>query len=115
MRELITALFATLLCHAAFAHDHDRPELNAWFDNLSSGKGLCCSHADGTSLSDVDWKFANKHYQVWIEGQWVDVPDEAVIKEPNRDGATMVWPIYHRALGVPVRIEIRCFMPGALF
>ena len=33
------------------------------------------------------------HYRVRIEGEWVDVPDEAVITEPNRVGRTMVWPI----------------------
>src|SRR5262245_45052488 len=26
------------------------------------------------------------HYRVFIDGQWIDVPDEAVVKEPNRAG-----------------------------
>ena len=29
--------------------------LHAWFDRLASGKGLCCSFADGFSIADVDW------------------------------------------------------------
>jgi hypothetical protein len=33
---------------AARAHDHSRPELNSWFESLKSGKGPCCSGADGT-------------------------------------------------------------------
>ena len=33
------------------------------------------------------------HYRVRIEGDWVDVPEDAVITEPNRVGRTMVWPI----------------------
>jgi hypothetical protein len=33
-----------------------RPPLKSWFENLHSGKGPCCSDADGTALSDVDWK-----------------------------------------------------------
>ncbi|WP_458194910.1 hypothetical protein [Bradyrhizobium sp. UFLA05-153] len=50
-----------------------------------------------------------------IERQWWDVPDEAVIKEPNRAARTMVWPIYYWALGGNLRrIEIRCFMPGVM-
>ena len=69
---------------------------------------------DGTALSDVDWETKNEHYRVRIEGNWIDVPDEAVIKEPNRAGVTMVWPIYYRGMGTPVRIEIRCFMPGSM-
>jgi len=52
--------------------------------------------------------------RVRIEGEWWDVPDEAVIKEPNRAGRTMVWPVYHWAVGAPLRLEIRCFMPGTM-
>ena len=85
------------------------PEMKAWFDGLRSGKGPCCSDADGSAVSDVDWESKNGHYRVRIDNQWVDVPDEAVITEPNRVGRTMVWPI-HGYLGV----SIRCFMPGSM-
>jgi hypothetical protein len=85
------------------------PELKAWFESLKSGKGPCCSDADGTAVSDVDWQSSNGHYRVRIEGEWVDVPDEAVITEPNRVGRTMVWPI-RGYLG----LTIRCFMPGSM-
>jgi hypothetical protein len=40
------------------------------------------------------------------------VPDEALIKEPNRAGRTMVWPVYHRGRDRSLRVEICCFMPG---
>jgi len=88
--------------------------LKQWFDSLRSGKGPCCSDADGTTLSDVDWETKDGHYRVRIEGQWWDVPDEAVIKEPNRAGRTMVWPIYYGVTNSTVRVEIRCFMPGTM-
>jgi hypothetical protein len=88
--------------------------LHDWFDSLHSAKGPCCSDADGTALSDVDWEAKDGHYRVRIEGQWWTVPDEAVIKEPNRAGRTMVWPIYYRAVNDLLRIEIRCFMPGTM-
>jgi len=29
--------------------------LKPWFDSLRSGKGLCCSDADGFAVSDPDW------------------------------------------------------------
>jgi hypothetical protein len=29
-----------------------RPELNEWFNRLASGKGLCCSFADGFVVID---------------------------------------------------------------
>jgi hypothetical protein len=51
---------------------------------------------------------------VRIEGRWWDVPDEAVINEPNRAGRTMVWPVYYRAVSTLVRVEIRCFIPGSM-
>jgi len=85
------------------------PEMRAWFEGLRSAKGPCCSDADGSAVSDVDWETHDGHYRVRIDGQWVDVPDEAVITEPNRIGRTMVWPI-HGYLGVTVR----CFLPGSM-
>jgi hypothetical protein len=88
--------------------------LHNWFESLHSGKGPCCSDADGTALSDVDWETREGHYRVRIEGEWWDVPDEAVITEPNRAGRTMVWPVYYRMVNKPLRIDIRCFMPGSM-
>jgi hypothetical protein len=85
------------------------PDLKAWFDSLRSGKGPCCSDADGTAVSDVDWESGGGHYRVRIDGEWIDVPDEAVITVPNKVGRTMVWPMYGH-LGV----SIRCFMPGSM-
>ena len=88
--------------------------LKGWFESLHSSKGPCCSDADGTAVADVDWESKDGHYRVRIQEQWWDVPDEAVITEPNRAGRTMVWPIYHWAVGAPLRLEIRCFMPGSM-
>jgi hypothetical protein len=85
------------------------PELHQWFEGLRSGKGPCCSDADGSAVSDVDWETAGGHYRVRLDGVWIEVPDEAVITEPNRIGRTMVWPI-RGYLG----ISIRCFMPGSM-
>jgi len=103
------AQIVLLFCTPALAHDASRPELNSWFDHLASGKGLCCSFADGMALSDVDWESANGHYRVRLDGQWIDVPDDAVITEPNRARRTMVWPMKSE-LGT----SIRCFMPGSM-
>ncbi|WP_376712058.1 hypothetical protein [Bradyrhizobium hereditatis] len=83
--------------------------LKQWFDSLKSGKGPCCSDADGSAVSDVDWESKNGHYRVRIDGEWYDVPDDAVITEPNRVGRTMVWPIRGYQ-----GLTIRCFMPGSM-
>jgi len=88
--------------------------LKEWFDSLRSSKGPCCSDADGTALSDIDWETKDGHYRVRIEGKWWDVPDEAVIREPNRAGRTMVWPVYYGSRNETIRVDIRCFMPGTM-
>jgi hypothetical protein len=107
-----------LALHPAVARDLDgrftNSPLHGWFESLRSGKGPCCSDADGRALSDVDWESKDGHYRVYIDGEWWNVPDDAVIREPNLAGRTMVWPVYYSPEGGPLRIEIRCFMPGSM-
>jgi hypothetical protein len=115
MKNLTAILFAGLVLLAAglvWARDDGRyanSPLKPWFDTLKSGKGLCCSNADGVVVSDPDWESKDGHYRVRLDGEWIDVPDEAVITEPNRAGRTMVWPL-RGALGT----SIRCFLPGSM-
>jgi hypothetical protein len=80
------------------------------FDHLASGKGLCCSMADGETVSDPDWESKDGHYRVRLDAKWIEVPDDALITEPNLFGRTMVWPV--RLEGQS--IVIRCFMPGSM-
>ena len=96
----------------AMARDDGRyagSPLKSWFDTLKSGRGPCCSDADGFAVADPDWESKDGHYRVRLEGQWITVPDDAVITEPNRAGRTMVWPIKD-TLG----LSIRCFLPGSM-
>jgi len=117
----IVVAFALLGAAAAFARDDGRwanSPLKAWFDSLASGKGLCCSFADGVSIKDVDWgteavagadgKTAIV-YWVMIDGKTIAVPPDAVVTVPNKFGAAVVWP-YQDADG---KTQIRCFLPGA--
>lgn len=97
------------------AHDDGRfadLPLKAWFDQLSSRKGLCCSFADGQAIADVDWDTKRDgeqvHYRVRLNGEWIDVPDEAVVTEPNKYGRAVVWPYK----GDDGKTQIRCFLPG---
>jgi len=83
--------------------------LRAWFNQLASGKGPCCSVADGQFVADPDWESKDGHYRVHLDDKWLDVPDDAVITVPNRAGRTMVWP-----MGSEDRTSIRCFMPGSM-
>src|SRR5690349_13354260 len=55
------------LSRITFARDLDgryaQSTLKPWFDQLKSGKGLCCSDADGTALTDTDWESKGGHYR----------------------------------------------------
>jgi hypothetical protein len=110
--SLLAAAFAALLFGSALARDDGRyanSPLKSWFDSLRSGKGPCCSDADGFAVADPDWESKEGHYRVRLDGEWIMVPDDAVITEPNRAGRTMVWPVRGTQ-----GISIRCFMPGSM-
>ena len=106
------AFIVLVLCLWAFAGhaagNYPDNALHKWFDRLASAKGLCCSFADGRSVSDPDWGTKDDHYWVIVDGVRYAVPAEAVVTEPNRFGAAVVWP-YSDAQGV---VQIRCFLPG---
>jgi hypothetical protein len=111
---LTLALLVAYFVCSATARDLDgrfaNSPLKPWFDHLASGKGLCCSIADGETVSDPDWVSKDDHYRVRLDAKWIDVPDDALITEPNLFGRTMVWPV--RLEGQS--IVIRCFMPGSM-
>jgi|SRR6185312_8734947 len=92
------------------AHDHNNPGLNPWLKTLKNKHQVpCCDGSDATRLSDVDWDTKDGHYRVRLDGKWVDVPDEAVIEEPNRAGQTLVWPWFKDG-----EMRPRCFLPGSM-
>ena len=109
----LTALCVTVVVpNHSYARDDGRfanSPLKEWFDRLASRNGLCCAFADGVSVQDVDWDTQDGHYRVRIQGEWIGVPDAAVVTEPNRFGPAVVWP-YNDRFG---NTRIRCFMPGA--
>ncbi|WP_414643083.1 hypothetical protein [Bradyrhizobium sp.] len=120
LRAISVAVVIAAVTLPAFGRDLDGrykdSPLRDWFEHLASGKGLCCSFADGYVVQDADWESRDGHYRVRVpkaadsdDGVWVDVPDEALITEPNKAGHTMVWPSYtHKG------VSIRCFMPGSM-
>ena len=146
---IASAAFFTFLAialgaaHKAHAHDRDGhwARLSAegkappaeWWNALGSGKGLCCSFADGAIAKDVDWSVQNEGqhckkvegdgndyqgtYCVRLLGEWWLVPKQAVITEPNRFGPAVVWPVWANIVkdGATIQIlhDIRCFLPGA--
>lgn len=113
---LLLLAWLLVLPHPAWAHDRNRPELDNWYRSLQSGKGPCCGGptvddptGDATSLDGPQWRTVDGTYEVFVEGEWVRVPQSAIVQIPNVDGRALVW-IYHYD-GHP---RIRCFMPGTL-
>ena len=97
---IVTVLIATL----AQARDNGQyagSPLKQWFDSLKSHKGFCCSDADGRA---TEFDMRKNHYWVPVNGVWIQVPEEAVIIEPNKVGRAMLWLTYDQ--------QIRCFLPG---
>ena len=100
------------LSNSAFARDDGRyanDTLKHWFDNLTSSNGNCCSFADGLSISEVDWDTKDGHYRVLLHGEWINVPNSAVVLGPNRYGPAVVR-LYMDTDG---NTYIRCFLPGS--
>jgi hypothetical protein len=106
------------------------PTVRQWFrsQRVPGGArkgGSCCSEADGVYAeedirADAD---GTSHYWVRFEARsrvvdWMKVPDEVVIHDPNRNGAPVVWwgaNEYYND-GVPpagAHIIIFCYAPGA--
>ena len=106
LATLMLSLIALVPAQARDDGHYANDPLKYWFDHLTSGKGMCCSFADGFSVGDVE---QDGHYRVLLHGEWIDVPDTAVVTGPNRFGPAVVWP-YMDDKG---NTNIRCFLPGA--
>ena len=126
MRVFLVPLIVCAFAVAqASAHDptgkwaREAPNLGPWFNSLASGKGPCCSFADGEKVEDVDWDTEKDgvgviHYRVFLLGAWHTVPDDALITDPNRFGPAIVWPVYSTGSNGEKELNfIRCFIPGA--
>lgn len=101
MRWLLLLL---LLVAPALAHDGPNGD---WFKGLRNTNKLpCCDVVDGQRLEDADWRTTdNGEYQVKIKGEWITVPEEAVLNPKNRPiDYAVVW-IYQG--------KITCFLVGS--
>ena len=107
----IVLLALAIFISYAYPHDARHPELNAWLMGLRNKNTVpCCDGSDALRIEDADWESHGGHYRVRLEGSWVDVPDDAVVTEPNKAGVTLVWP--WRVNG---RLDhVRCFMPATM-
>jgi hypothetical protein len=108
----VALIFLLLALLPAQARDDGRfsgTPFHAWFDHLMSGRGLCCAFADGVSIQDVDWETQDGKYRVRLYGEWIAVPEDAVVTEPNIFGSAVVWPY----VAFDGTVQVCCFLPGA--
>jgi len=86
-------------------------EIKTWIEHLTNKSGNpCCDSVDGF-VPDA-WEIGPKHYRVKIYGEWLIVPDEAVIEGPNRLEHAVVWLEPSWTLGDESPDAVRCFLPG---
>src|SRR5258708_22909727 len=91
------------------------PKVREWFRNQLSPKtgGNCCNEADGVYAEE---DVRGEHY--WTRfpqsnGEWMQVPDDVVIKDPNRNGAPVVWWYFERnPVSRERELKIRCYAVG---
>lgn len=96
------------------------PGIRRWFRNQTSPKtgGNCCSEADGTyAEEDIRgghyWtrfiaRSANADDGEIVERatDWIEVPDDVVIHNPNRNGQPVAWWYWENGF------KVRCYAPG---
>ena len=69
--------------------------------------------AIGSSASPHVKKAALGHYRVRLNGEWIVVPDNAVVTEPNKFGPAVVWPYMGTAYApAPGRKQRICVCPS---
>jgi hypothetical protein len=107
-------LILLVICVPALARDNGQynnvsPEIRQRFRHQKSPKtgALCCEEADGTYAEEdiragVYWTRFEQ-----TKGEWIAVPPDVVIKDPNRNGGPVAWWYF-----LDGEVQIRCYAPG---
>ena len=88
----LASLSVMLLAFAiacARAHDHE----HSWYESLRGGRGPRCDGGDAKRL-DAGWDSKDGRYRVRIDGEWVDVPNDA-------DGLALLPLVIRRHVALP--------------
>jgi hypothetical protein len=131
MKLAVVVASIVLAAQPAFAREQFRGQYaqidaqdRAWFRAQKSPQtgNSCCNEADGTyAEEDIReghyWTRFMMHRITYPPAQekdvpvdWMQVPDEVVIKQPNRHGAPTVWWYID---GQTQKVMIRCYAVGA--
>lgn len=100
-----------MIAGAALAFDNGQydnvpPDIRARLKSVIAPNGVpCCDISDGHRTS---YDVRGGAYWVPIEGEWMMVPERAVIRDRgNPVGEAVVWYVHHRG-----GIIISCFVPA---
>ena len=102
----LSALTSTALAVDIGQFDNVPADIRAWFKSVIAPNGVpCCDISDGHR---TEYDFRAGAYWVPIEGEWMQVPPHAIIRDRgNPVGEAVVWYVHHRG-----RIVISCFVPA---
>jgi hypothetical protein len=103
---VMAGLASTALAFDNGQYDDVSPDIRNWFRNVLAPNGLpCCDIADGHR---TDYDVRDGTYWVPIDGEWVPVPEHAVLRNvANPVGQAVVWYVHRDG-----RVVIRCFVPA---
>jgi hypothetical protein len=112
LKRLAIALVSVMALSAAARatdqgqFDHVPDDIRSWFKSVRSPAGVpCCDVSDGHRTA---YDVRGGAYWVPIEGEWMQVPDKAVLRDSgNPLGEAVVWYVHHRGA-----IIISCFVPA---
>lgn len=113
MLLILFFLFALVTPATGHVHGTDwaqmSPDMQRWFKDQRNpvNHGLCCDEKDGEEVEEE-----TRDGEYWVRsqksgGQWIRVPPEYVILEPNKWGQPIAWFRYEN--GIP---WVYCFIPG---
>src|SRR6478609_8307474 len=87
-------------------YNHVSPDIRAWFKSVIAPNGVpCCDISDGHR---TEYDVRGGTYWVPIEGEWMAVPERAIIRDQgNPVGQAVVWYVHHRGA-----VIISCFVPA---
>lgn len=121
--DRVLALFIALILALALAFYSYKAKAQSWVDQLQNKQGaICCTNNDGRRLDDPDWDTlgkavedhnGNSGFRVYEDGKWNDVPNWAIVVQPNLDGIPRVWWGRQYYSGNTVK-QIMCFLKGLL-
>jgi hypothetical protein len=111
----IIAIVAALTAygrHSALAEDKGQwnayrlsNEQKAWFKTVRDSLGnTCCDGADGYPVA---YEMRDNKYWVHFRGEWLEVDERALKRQPNPIGEAVAWFYFYNG-----NLTVRCFVPG---